>query len=301
MGGSMSSNSPPRFQNLTRRLGLQWACLAVACCLGACGGQSGAMTGQTTGSTTLTPGGSDSTSFALAGAYQGTLYGSDFISFLTPGMDWYALYFLQTGFISGIYPDIYRGTLGSLGADSASIASPGLTAFQFKTHSTPSGLSHLTAGGASITGASAGAYDLALTGITLSNNLVPRFSATAVATFAGIDGTWLGTWADALGDIQTNSTLTISGGVANTGFGYCKTMSLALNAAAESTAHPYYLATLSIPPQTSCTRAPSGITPGVLSGIGFVHSASGGTGKRLELIVTDTTGSGISFRGDLVP
>ena len=275
------------------RLRLQWICLLAACCLSACGGQPGAANNNP-GTHAPAPGDTP-TSLALAGAYQGTLYDSDFVSFLTPGLDLYALYFLQTGSSDGIYPDIYRGTLSNLGTDSASIASPSLTAFQYKTHSTPSGLSHLMAGGASISGASASAYDMTLTGISLSNDLPPRFSGTAISTLPSIDGAWYGTWADALGDIQPRHTLTIRGGVADTGFGYCSTMRLTLTAAPASTAHPYFLASLSITPRTSCTRAPSGATPGVLSGIGFVH------GTRLELILTDRNGSGISFSGALRP
>lgn len=289
----------PQSWSLAIRQRLQWIFLLAACCLSACGGQSGAVTDNKPGTHTPAPG--DTPSLALAGAYQGTLYESDFVSFLTPSLDFYALYFLQTGAGGGIYPDIYRGQLGSVTTNSASIASPGLTAFQFKTHSTAFGLSHLTAGGATISGASASGYDIALTGITLSNNLVPRFSGAAVTTLPSIDGIWYGTWADALGDIQTNHTLTISDGAANTGFGYCSTMRLTLTAAPDSTANPYYLASLSITPRTSCLRAPSGAAPGVLNGIGFVHDTNGGATRRLELILTDTTGSGISFRGDLRP
>lgn len=285
------------FWGLARRLGLQWLCLLALCGLSSCGGQPGAA--NNTGKLTPVPG--DTSSLTLAGAYQGRLYDSDFVSFLTPGLGFYALYFLQTGSSDSIYPDIYQGQLGSVTTNSASIASPGLTAFQYKTHLTADGWSHLTSGGASISGASAAAYDIALTGISLSNDLPARFSATAIGTLPSIDGAWYGTWADALGDIQAHHTLTISGGLADTGFGYCSTMRLTLTAAPESTAHPYFLASLSITPQTSCTRAPSGATPGVLSGIGFVHSTTGGAAKRLNLILTDTSGSGISFRGDLQP
>jgi hypothetical protein len=35
-----------------------------------------------------------------------------------------------------------------------------------------------------------------------------------------------------------------------------------------------------------------------MTGIGFIHASTVAGKRRLELILTDSTGSGISFRGD---
>jgi hypothetical protein len=47
-----------------------------------------------------------------------------------------------------------------------------------------------------------------------------------------------------------------------------------------------------IPSTNNCARSNT-----TLNGIAFVHAPSAGV-KRLEIILTDNTGSGISFRGD---
>lgn len=279
-------------------LGLALASLLAATLLVACGGQ--ASTASTTGQTPGTPPIPVDTSQTMAGAYTGTLNSSDFVGFLTPGLEWYALYFLNTSSTPSIYPDIYHVSLSGQPTSKVNITSPGLTAFQFTTRSTPGGPSHLTTGGSVAISATGGAsnYAIALSGITLANNTTnPAFTVAPASTFA-VDGNWTGTWADALGDIRTSAPLSFSQGSASAGFGSCQTMQLQLTLASDAaSSQPYYKATLSIPAQTGCARAPNG-TAGLLEGIGFVHgAASGNAAKRLEIIVIDKLGSGVSFSG----
>jgi hypothetical protein len=242
----------------------------------------------------------------MAGAYQGTAAGnsSDFVSFLTPSPDlvWYGLYFLQSDPNASIFPDIYRGTLTSSTSNSANIASPGLTAFQFSTHLVNSSPSHLSTGGGSITGASASSYQISLSGITLNNNQSnPSFSANAVSSYATLPGSWSGTLTDNLSTASAALTLSFNsaGALSNSvSYAFCP-LNLTLTAAALAS-NPYYLARLEIPVSTGCVRTPPGsISPTVLSGIGFIHASPvAGKTKRLEVILLDATGSGISFRGD---
>ncbi len=285
--------------NAIPALGLALASLLAVTLLVACGGQASTATttGQTPGTPPPTP---VDTSQTMAGAYTGTLNNSDFVGFLTPGLEWYALYFLNTSSTPSIYPDIYHVSLSGQPTSKVNITSAGLTAFQFTTHPTPGGPSHLTTGGSVTISATGGAsnYAIALSGITLANNTTnPAFTVAPASTFA-VDGNWIGTWADALGDIRTSAPLTFNQGSASAGFGSCQTMALQLTLASDAAStQPYYKATLTIPPQTGCTRAPNN-GAGLLEGIGFVHgAASGNAAKRLEIIVIDKSGSGLSFSG----
>ncbi len=283
---------------------LRWAtlaCVVAGTLLSSCGGQSSSASNNG-GGDSPNAGGNGAASLAMAGAYQGSLYSSDFVSFLTPELSWYALYYLQTNPGASIYPDIYRGTLSNTTSTSASIASPGLTAFQFTTHLVNSSPSHLSTGSGSISGASATNYQIALSGITLTNNQAnPNFSANAIPTYATLPGSWIGTLTDNLSAASADLTLTFSssGALTNSAsYAFCP-LNLTLTAASGS-ANPYYIARLEIPVSTGCARTPpSSIGATVLSGIGFIHASPvSGKTKRLELILTDSTGSGISFRGD---
>ena len=297
-------------QNTTHRPNLatlrRWAagtCLLVGTLLSSCGGQSSGIANPVTGDSLTAGGDNITTSFAMAGAYKGTATGSssEFVSFLTPApeLNWYALYYLQTVLSTSIYPDIYRGTLSNTTSTSASIASPGLTAFQFRTHLVNSSPSHLSTGGGSISGASASNYQISLSDITLNNGLVnPSFSASAITSYASLPGSWTGTLTDnQFGAYLPERTLVFdSAGTTSNQSAYppC-TLNLALTPA-PVTSKPYFTARLEIPAATGCMRTPTSSTT-VMTGIGFIHAPSTGK-KRLELILTDSTGSGISFRGD---
>jgi len=259
--------------------------------LTACGGQSSA-TSNTNSPGTQTTGSQSST---LAGGYQGTVpysgYNSEFVSFATPSLDWYALYYLQTTTAS-IFPIIFKGRLDNVTSNSAAISSPGLTVFQFD-------LPKLSSGGAGITNASAQAYKLDLNGITLPIPNDLSVQATKMTTYTMSTGVWAGTLTDNLSSASTNLTLTFDSGGSGTftGSSSYANCPLALTLTPESqTSNPYFSAALSIAANTGCARTPAS-TAITMSGIGFIHAPSAGT-KRLELILTDASGSGLSFRGD---
>lgn len=297
----MTQNAQPPTTRPTLRHWATAACLVAATLLSSCGGQSSG-TNTVAGDSQNSGGNSNTASLAMAGAYKGTATGnsSEFVSFVTPELAWYALYYLQTDLNASIYPDIYRGTLSNTSSTSASIASPGLTAFQFSTHLVNSEPSHLSTGGGSIFGASASNYQISLSGITLNSGLAnPSFSASAITSYATLPGSWRGKLTDNLSAASTDLTLTfnsagkLTGASPTGGYANCPlTNNLTLTAATAAAANSYYTAYLEIPAATGCQR-----TLTVLTGIGFIHSPSTGV-KRLELILTDSTGSGISFRGD---
>jgi len=269
---------------------------ALACAvalLTSCGGQ-GSATSPTNSPGTLTNGSQSST---LAGGYQGTVpysdYNSEFVSFVTPSLDWYALYYLQTTTAS-IYPIIFKGRLDNVTSNSATISSPGLTVFQFD-------LPKLSSGGAGITNASAQAYQLDLNGITLPKPGDLSVQATKMTTYTMPTGDWAGTLTDNLSSASTELTLTFnsSGSGTFTSNSSSANCALALTLTPESqTSNPYFSAALSIATNTLCLRTPAS-TAITMSGIGFIHASTvSGKTKRLELVLTDSTGSGLSFRGD---
>ena len=278
-----------------RALGCVAACGLAAALLASCGGQTSSSpasngSGQNAGGS----GGGGAPILTMGGAYQGSLNNSDFVSFLTPSpeLNWAALYYLQTNGNIGIYPDIYRGTLGNVTASSANIAS--LTAYQFG--------DQLSTGSASISGASASSYQVALNGIGLTNHISnPTFNAAAITSYAVLPGTWTGRLTDNKGASVDALSLTFNNAGALTSsvsYANCPfTLTLAL---ASASSNPYYTARLDIPPTTGCTRSQlNNFQATVLTGIGFIHdSPATGRSKRLEIILTDSTGSGISFRGD---
>ncbi|MEI7514193.1 MAG: hypothetical protein WCK81_02305 [Betaproteobacteria bacterium] len=276
--------------------GAMGALVCAVAVLASCGGQ-----GSSNTNTTSTPSSNTQTtsspSSTLAGGYQGTVssdgnaYTSDFVSFVTPGLAWYALYYLRSSDAS-IYPVIFKGQLSSVSASSASISSPGLTAFQFG--------NRLGTGGATLSNASVSGYQIALSGITLTNNQVnPSFAPSAMATYTTSTGSWAGTLTDNLSTASTDLTLTFNSSGTLTSDSSYANCPLALTLTPESqTSNPYFSATLAIAAHTGCLRAPAS-TAITLTGIGFIHASTvSGKTKRLELVLTDSTGSGISFRGD---
>ena len=283
---------------LTRVLSFFAICGVSAALLMSCGGQSSGTissngSGQNGGGSGGGGGGS-APSLAMAGAYQGTLNSSDFVSFLTPSpeLNWVGLYYLQTNGNVGIYPDIYRGTLSNITSSSASLAV--FTAYQFS--------DQLSTGSASISGASAANYQIALNGIGLTNHIAnPTFNASAITSYAALPGTWTGRLTDNKGASVDAMNLTFNNaGVMANGVSYANCpFSMTLTLASVST-NPYYTARLEIPPTTGCRRSElNNYQATVLTGIGFIHdSPVAGRSKRLEIVVTDPAGSGISFRGD---
>jgi hypothetical protein len=227
----------------------------------------------------------------LAGAYTGTLYNKSFVSFVTAGafpqINWYALYFFDTG-SAAIIPVIYSGSaaLGNSGVATVAVVREFGSSAAVRT------------GSASITAASLQAYQLSMSNLSAPNNQAMAPNTLAVVTDARISGTWSGVWSDnintainAAASVQFDTELATS-----VTFGNCRrTLRLA---SATASAVPYFAVTAEVPVQTNCPRNTSASAVS-LSGVAFVYpSPLAGKTRRLELVVVDSTGSGFSFRGD---
>ena len=267
-----------------------WA-LALAACLtvSGCGGGAAPETVAGSKSNPETPAVPPAT--VLAGAYTGTLYGKSFVSFVTasafPQINWYALYFFDTG-SADIIPVIYSGSaaLGNSGvATVAAVREFGSSAA-------------VRTGSASITAASVQAYQLSMSNLSAPDNQAMAPNTSAVVTDASISGTWSGVWSDNINaasnpaaSVQFDAAL-----AATVNFGSCsRTIRLT---PATASASPYFAVTAEVPVQTNCPRNTSASALS-LSGVAFVYpSPLAGKTRRLELVVVDSTGSGFSFRGD---
>ena len=267
-----------------------WA-LALAACLtvSGCGGGAAPETVAGSKSNPETPAVPPAT--VLAGAYTGTLYGKSFVSFVTasafPQINWYALYFFDTG-SADIIPVIYSGSaaLGNSGvATVAAVREFGSSAA-------------VRTGSASITAASVQAYQLSMSNLSAPDNQAMAPNTSAVVTDASISGTWSGVWSDNINaasnpaaSVQFDAAL-----AATVNFGSCsRTIRLT---PATASASPYFAASAEVPVQTNCPRNTSASALS-LSGVAFVYpSPLAGKTRRLELVVVDSTGSGFSFRGD---
>ena len=133
--------------------------------------------------------------------------------------------------------------------------------------------------------------------ISNSSTVDPKY----LATLAEIGGDWDG----ALKDGWSNAEPAIKLKFASTGelisdssYANCKlVLKLSLKSASN---RPYYSADLSLEGDgTLCARIKQNKgKPVQMTGIGFIYDSPIAAKKRLELILTDSTGSGISFRGD---
>lgn len=278
-------------------------CLVIGMLLGACGGQGSTNTNTGTSGDARAappnqgqPGAAGSPSTVMAGAYgmAPTPLGEELVSFVWPQngvTNWMALYMPSSTNPDYYPPVLYRGVV-SLQTHGAALAA--VTSFdkQYK----------LKTGTAAVSDASHSAYQMALQGVDLTDGGSGiQFAATALATSAQVNREWTGTWADAGqgGSIKTSARLSVQNGKGNTNFGNCD---LGVSLAQEGTAKPYFFAsvTLASAPGKVCARAPSAGTQTTLSGIAFIHDTVvvSATVKRLEIMLTDASGSGISFRGD---
>ena len=228
----------------------------------------------------------------LAGAYTGTLYDKSFVSFVTasasPQINWYALYFFDTG-SADIIPVIYSG--------SAALGNSGVATVAAVREFGSSVPAAVRTGSASITAASVQAYALSMSNLTAPNNQAMAPNTSAVVTSASISGTWSGVWSDNINtainpaaSVQFDAELATS-----VTFGNCRrTIRLT---PATTAASPYFAASAEVPVQTGCPRTP-GASSVSLSGVAFVYPSPLVGKRRLELVVVDSTGSGFSFRGD---
>ncbi len=247
------------------------------------------------------PGSAPVAGTVMKGVYGATLDNKEFVSVVTPELDWYALYFER---LTHTNPDLFSGTI-NLGVNgSATISS--LHAFQIAKSALP-----LT-GNASISAASPESYKLSVSGITsaLGNSL--SFTAAALGLsvynpakaasyddFQGVPA-WQGSWYD--GDTSNVSSLEFSAnGAASSvaALNYCNLSNLALRPMSEVN---LFKVTLNIPMKGSggiCLRATDHLSGIDFSGVAFIYkSPLPGKNWRLDLIAVDGAGSGISFRGD---
>ena len=261
------------------------ACLTVSGCGGGAAPETVAGSKPSAGTPEVPP------ATVLAGAYTGTLYNKSFVSFVTasafPQINWYALYFFDTG-SAAIIPVIYSGSasLGNSGVATVAVVREFGSSAAVRT------------GSASITAASVQAYQLSMSNLSAPNNQAMAPNTSAVVTDASISGTWSGVWSDninaafnAAASVQFDAAL-----AATVNFGGCsRTIRLA---SATASASPYFAVTAEVPVQTNCPRNTSASALS-LSGVAFVYpSPLAGKTRRLELVVVDSTGSGFSFRGD---
>ena len=261
------------------------ACLTVSGCGGGAAPETVAGSKPNAGTPAVPP------ATVLAGAYTGTLYGKSFVSFVTasafPQINWYALYFFDTG-SAAIIPVIYSGSaaLGNSGVATVAVVREFGSSAAVRT------------GSASITAASVQAYQLSMSNLSAPDNQAMAPNTSAVVTDASISGTWSGVWSDninaasnAAASVQFDAAL-----AATVNFGSCsRTIRLT---PATASASPYFAVTAEVPVQTNCPRNTSASALS-LSGVAFVYpSPLAGKTRRLELVVVDSTGSGFSFRGD---
>ena len=261
------------------------ACLTVSGCGGGAAPETVAGSKPNAGTPAVPP------ATVLAGAYTGTLYNKSFVSFVTasafPQINWYALYFFDTG-SAAIIPVIYSGSaaLGNSGVATVAVVREFGSSAAVRT------------GSASITAASVQAYQLSMSNLSAPDNQAMAPNTSAVVTDASISGTWSGVWSDNINaasnpaaSVQFDAAL-----AATVNFGSCsRTIRLT---PATASASPYFAVTAEVPVQTNCPRNTSASALS-LSGVAFVYpSPLAGKTRRLELVVVDSTGSGFSFRGD---
>ena len=263
------------------------ACLTVSGCGGGAAPETVAGSKPNAGTPEVPP------ATVLAGAYTGTLYNKSFVSFVTasafPQINWYALYFFDTG-SADIIPVIYSG--------SAALGNSGVATVAAVREFGSSVPAAVRTGSASITAASVQAYQLSMSNLSAPDNQAMAPNTSAVVTDASISGTWSGVWSDninaasnAAASVQFDAAL-----AATVNFGSCsRTIRLT---PATASASPYFAVTAEVPVQTNCPRNTSASALS-LSGVAFVYpSPLAGKTRRLELVVVDSTGSGFSFRGD---
>ena len=131
-------------------------------------------------------------------------------------------------------------------------------------------------------------------------NVGTQTSEAMTATAQGIlqtslQGTWTGTWSSK-GSILPNKDIVLDANGASTSMdaiGTCNN-----NNTLRLTGSSIYTASITINGATNCDWSALNAPSKTLTGVGFVHLSTIAGKNRLELMLLDTDGSGISFRGD---
>jgi hypothetical protein len=269
-------------------------CISLALLIGlaGCGAGGGGGTTPVVPTEPVVP-----TSTLIKGLYSGTLGSKEVISVVTPGFEFFALHFNTAN-----NPDIYSGKLSFGLNGAASTTGDGLRA-------NVSGL--LRSGTASFTNGSLDAYSASL---NLASQLALEFTLTAPVSgiyqvslqpiLSELQGRWQGIWSDGGATTGTESA-PFSIDISNVGGVTLPVNSLVNSCQYIASISPQagvniFSVVLTIPALTGCVRTiekPSGV---ILNGVAVVYkSPVAGKTSRLDLVVIDeTTGSGISFRGD---
>ena len=239
-----------------------------------------------------------SSATAIEGLYSGSLASKEFLSVVTPDKYWYGLHFRTAS-----NPDIYSGQLDVSTNGAATTSSSGLRAFL-------SG--NLRSGTASLAGASLRSYSGTLNLVELPSLVAQTlnvslaapsqntFQYSTAAQISDIQGAWSGIWSDGLsvfGTIESPKLINIStagttGNVTLTNRIFGDTCSTTITLTPRADVSIYTLV-ISIADSTSCRRPDT-----VLNGVAIVYASPITGEKRLDLIAIDSTGSGVSFRGD---
>lgn len=263
-----------------RTLGRKVAGSFLLVFLASCGGGSSDDSGGTTAT-------------QLQGYYQASVGvgNKEFISLVMPNSGgsspWYGWYFKGPTLNSDPYlisGNLVLGVNGAAQSDGASI------------HIYESGT--LGSRSANFSQASLSSFQATITNVGTQTS--ESMTATAQSILqTSLLGTWIGTWSSkgsfyGLKNIvfDTNGTITSMDSI-----GDCTNIALQLT---PSVGANTYNASIVISAANNCAWAPLNAPSKTLNGIAFIHASPAvGKTKRLELMLLDTDGSGISFRGDM--
>ena len=228
----------------------------------------------------------------IKGFYKGSTDSGEIVSIVTPEADFYALHFRSL-----TNPDIYTSKL-TMELNGVAISS-GTGLLSYKSGYTQPGTARLTGGSLQAYAASLNmATELPLL-FMVSAPVSTDYLISNEASLSALHGDWLGTWSDGL---NTTSQFTIA--ISELG---AMTLSTAravnfcplVASMQPMTGANIFAVTLTMASSTGCVRTkdkPNGI---VLNGTAVVYkSPASGKNSRLDLVVVDLMGSGISFRGD---
>ena len=230
----------------------------------------------------------------LQGFYQATVGGKKFISLVLPANGgvarWYGWYFNKP-LTPDADPDLYSGNL-TLGINGAAQSNGADIRIYFG--------NTLNSRSASFSQASLDSFQSTITNVVTKTS--ETISATAqIVLKDSLQGTWEGTWSSAGNTLASKKIIFDGNGVLTSmePFYNCKVNANELLLTAR--AGNLYDAAITLrsdQPAGNCAWVTNGVSV-TFSGVGFIHTSPVAGKKRLELMLLDTDGRGISFWGDL--
>ncbi|MFZ2738137.1 MAG: hypothetical protein WBI20_11070 [Burkholderiaceae bacterium] len=268
--------------------------LAALLALAACGGNGGSSTGDNP-----PPADNPDSTTTLQGFYQASAgpSGQEFLSLILPftsgSVQWWGWYF--RGPDSNADPYLFSGVLDLRQDGTAQSNAAGIKAFT-------SGA--LGTGSVSVSNASLERFHASATAVASQTALdfdasaapSSNYNVNRVALPADLEGRWSGTWSSDR-SVYGSSTMTFSntGALTSNATNFpCSVTGLSLPPHTSGNA---FSASLVVPVNTLCSWTPLS-TPKTLNGIAFIHTLANSSTRRLELMLLDSDGRGISFRGD---